>query len=353
MRAESQLRWDGHGVSVAVEWPASEAAEAQAPWALVRSQQLLLGYGEASLPVFGVYAPPQGASGFEGAFVRELAYSLVQGSLKDKRQRAYLLHLIQRQEIFGWIKQQAQVEQQDRVPSPHLRAIERAVCACISREGWTAERFYFDLRHDELRIAWRDGEQQGATSFAHLSDGYKRIVGIVADAAWRAVVLNPHLGERAAEESQGILLIDELDLHLHPAWQSRVLGDLRRTFPNMQIIATTHAPAIIASAPPESLRILTTDGRVETVEHSAGLDVNSVLERIQGAPSRPRWMVEKLDALARALDEASDDASKLAEARALMAEVRQTLGEDDPTAQGLAWELRSVEAAHEGEDAQG
>jgi predicted ATP-binding protein involved in virulence len=161
------------------------------------------------------------------------------------------------------------------------------------------------------------------------------------------------LGERAAEESQGILLIDELDLHLHPAWQSRVLGDLRRTFPNMQIIATTHAPAIIASAPPESLRILTTDGRVETVEHSAGLDVNSVLERIQGAPSRPRWMLEKLDALARALDEASDDASKLAEARALMAEVRQTLGEDDPTAQGLAWELRSVEAAHEGEDAQG
>jgi hypothetical protein len=64
-------------------------------------------------------------------------------------------------------------------------------------------------------------------------------------------------------------------------------------------------------------------------------------------------MLEKLDALARALDEASDDASKLAEARALMAEVRQTLGEDDPTAQGLAWELRSVEAAHEGEDAQG
>jgi predicted ATP-binding protein involved in virulence/calcineurin-like phosphoesterase family protein len=352
MRVESQLRWDGHGASVALEWPASEAAEPQAPWAQTRSLQLLLGDGGASLPVFGVYKPPRDVNGLD-QFAQEFVSSLVQGSFKDKRQRAYLLQLIQRQEIFNWIKQQAQVERQDRAPSPHLRAIERAVCSCISHEGWIAERFYFDLRHDELRIAWRDGQAQGATSFANLSDGYKRIVGIVADAAWRAAVLNPHLGEDAAAESQGILLIDELDLHLHPAWQSRVLGDLRRTFPNMQLIATTHAPAIIASASPESLRILTTDGRVETVEHSAGLDVNSVLERIQGAPSRPRWMVEKLDQLARVLDAASDDATKLGEARALMAEVRQTLGEDDPTAQGLAWELRSVEAAHEGDDAQG
>jgi predicted ATP-binding protein involved in virulence len=63
----------------------------------------------------------------------------------------------------------------------------------------------------------------------------------------RAVLLNPQLGEKVLEETPGIVLIDELDLHLHPKWQRRIIEDLRRTFPKIQFIATTHSPFLIQS----------------------------------------------------------------------------------------------------------
>ena len=70
---------------------------------------------------------------------------------------------------------------------------------------------------------------------------------MVADIARRAAILNPQFNEKAPAETPGIVLIDEIDLHLHPSWQRRVVDDLRRTFPRMQFIATTHSPFIIQS----------------------------------------------------------------------------------------------------------
>jgi predicted ATP-binding protein involved in virulence len=70
---------------------------------------------------------------------------------------------------------------------------------------------------------------------------------MVADIAWRCVTLNPHLGQAALAETSGVVLIDELELHLHPLWQRRIVGDLRSTFPRIQFIATTHSPFIVQS----------------------------------------------------------------------------------------------------------
>jgi len=71
--------------------------------------------------------------------------------------------------------------------------------------------------------------------------------------SYRAVVLNPHLGVNAPQETSGVVLIDEIDLHLHPKWQRRVVEDLKRTFPQIQFIATTHSPFIIQSLRPDEL----------------------------------------------------------------------------------------------------
>lgn len=84
-------------------------------------------------------------------------------------------------------------------------------------------------------------------SFDELSDGYRNIVAMAADLAIKALILNPHLGEKALELTPGVVLIDELDLHLHPRWQRRVIEDLRRTFPKVQFICTTHSPFLIQS----------------------------------------------------------------------------------------------------------
>jgi predicted ATP-binding protein involved in virulence len=101
------------------------------------------------------------------------------------------------------------------------------------------------------------------------------LVAMVADIAWRSSVLNPYLGEAAAVASEGVILIDEIDLHLHPRWQRHVLDDLRRTFPRLQFVATTHSPQIIASAHREEVRMLANNVLVPLQPFVEGRDTNS------------------------------------------------------------------------------
>jgi predicted ATP-binding protein involved in virulence len=133
--------------------------------------------------------------------------------------------------------------------APELEAIEQAVLGCV--EG--AKRFFYDVNHQELRLELADGQ---LVPFSQLSDGYRNLVAMIADITWRASQLNPHHGADAARKATGVVLIDELELHLHPAWQRRVVDDLLRTFPNLQFVATTHSPQVIASARPEHMWLL-------------------------------------------------------------------------------------------------
>lgn len=89
--------------------------------------------------------------------------------------------------------------------------------------------------------------RQDSESFdiLQLSDGYKTLLGLVIDMSARMAMANPHLDDPLAAEA--IVMIDELDLHLHPSWQQRVIGDLLRTFVNTQFIFTTHSPYIVES----------------------------------------------------------------------------------------------------------
>lgn len=83
--------------------------------------------------------------------------------------------------------------------------------------------------------------------FRMLSDGFRNMIGMAADIAYRCIKLNPHLKENTVKETPGLVLIDELDLHLHPNWQKRIVADLKRVFPNIQFVATTHSAFIVQS----------------------------------------------------------------------------------------------------------
>ena len=124
-----------------------------------------------------------------------------------------------------------------------LEAVRGATKICIP----DAKHFYYDVANDAMMIEFED---EGYCLFDNLSDGYRNMVAMVADIAHRAARLNPHLSANAATESSGVVLIDEIDLHLHPQWQRRVVGDLQRAFPNIQFIATTHSPFILQSLDP-------------------------------------------------------------------------------------------------------
>ena len=116
-----------------------------------------------------------------------------------------------------------------------------------------------------------------------LSAGYQSTLWMVMDIACRALMLNP--GTRSLDEITGIVLIDEVDNHLHPKWQWNVVDALRDTFPNVQFIITTHAPIVIASC--KDAAILTIDAKplVLPGDPVYGYKIEDVIERTQGSPA--------------------------------------------------------------------
>lgn len=221
--------------------------------------------------------------------------------------------------LTAWVRKQALVAAQTGVTLPHFAAIEIAVCDCL--QG--AAAFWYDLQHEELRIRWQDGK---LTSFDQLSDGYRNLVAMVADMAWRCAVLNPHLAADAARQTSGVVLIDEVDLHLHPRWQARVLDDLLRAFPLLQFVTTTHSPQVIATCRPEWIRVLEQGReRPKSVAFVHGWDSNSVLRGVMDADARPRFAQERLEAVTLALT-----AKRWEDAEKLIVQLAQDLGPADP-----------------------
>ena len=114
--------------------------------------------------------------------------------------------------------------------------------------AWTKIRFSWEA--DDMLGQLDNGEW---VSFGMLSDGYQNIIRLAADIAYRAITLNPHLGENVVKETEGVVLVDEIDMHLHPSWQKTIIADLKNAFPKIQFIVTTHSPFIVQSLRAEEL----------------------------------------------------------------------------------------------------
>ncbi len=125
---------------------------------------------------------------------------------------------------------------------------ETAVLKVIKKAATIALENCIDIKFDigEGRVIVKF-ENDIKIPFEHLSDGQRTILGLFCDIARRTAILNPHLSGDAISVTKGIVLIDELDLHLHPKWQRRIIEDLRNVFPNIQFICTTHSPFLIQS----------------------------------------------------------------------------------------------------------
>ena len=112
-----------------------------------------------------------------------------------------------------------------------------------------------------LRFVVSQKSEEGQTeklSLNQLSGGYRIVLALAADLARRMAQGNPHLNDPL--QSEAIVLIDEIELHLHPAWQQRILSDLMRTFPNAQFIVTTHSPQVLTTVEPQRIVELYRDG---------------------------------------------------------------------------------------------
>ncbi len=172
--------------------------------------------------------------------------------------------------------------------STELLVVYRAMQKCYECiTGYQSVAFDYNLDTNEIECRYIDQSGiQMSIPLPQLSDGYKSTISLIADIAYRMSVLNPQLGVDVIDKTDGVVLIDEVDLHLHPAWQHRILGDLQEIFPRVQFIVTTHAPAVISSAKSENLVMLEGYEVADTGAEIYGNDVNSILKDIMGVSDR-------------------------------------------------------------------
>jgi predicted ATP-binding protein involved in virulence len=176
--------------------------------------------------------------------------------------------------------------------SPLMSAVQEAVDVVLAPTGW--KNLWYSETHASVTAKH---DEFGRLPISQLSDGIRNSLGMVADIAFRAVQLNPHLGASAAKETAGIVLIDEVDMHLHPSWQQVFLAKLQEAFPLMQFIVTTHSPQVLTSVDATSIRVLQQHHSVELGtqvtevrhidEQTKGVSSADLLAKIMGVDPVP------------------------------------------------------------------
>lgn len=164
-------------------------------------------------------------------------------------------------------------------------------------------------------------------SLNQLSDGERGMLAILFDLTRRLAIANPG-SDDPVTEGNAVVMIDEIELHLHPVWQRRVLSMFTETFKNCQFIVTSHSPLLLGEVEATTVRFLyREDGKVQswTPEYSFGLDANRILEDLMEVKSRDEQTGERIAELFRSID-----AEEFSKARDTINMLAGVLGENDP-----------------------
>lgn len=196
--------------------------------------------------------------------------------------------------FFEWFRYQEDIENEifretGEVCDRELKTIRESISKFMP--GFKNLR----VKRNPLRmVVDKDGKEFAVNQ---LSDGEKTYIALIGDLCRRLVLANPTLENPLMGE--GIVLIDEIDLHLHPQWQTEIAEKLCDTFPNIQFIVTTHSPLVITNVKTEQLRVLKTeDGVTKLVDndYSYALPVSIILKDVMGIKNElPKEIEEKIE----------------------------------------------------------
>lgn len=178
---------------------------------------------------------------------------------------------------------------------------------------------------------------------SYLSAGYQSLLWMTMDIAYRMALLNP--GKNDFGKSAGIVLIDKLDMHLHPKWQWNVLGALEATFPNIQFIIATHSSILISSCKNGKLILIDFQQTVHSLENAYAYSIEDVVELRQGSlriPKAIKKMVEQFDE--------AMNAEQYDRAHEILKEMKTNYGEDNSEVKNAMLELELEEYPILGED---
>jgi predicted ATP-binding protein involved in virulence len=207
-------------------------------------------------------------------------------------------------------------ELQHSKKSELLSAVNNAVISCVN----DCKKIYHDIKEDQLIIQLFNDE---LIPFHMLSDGVRSVLAMVMELAFRSYLLNPHLGEEAPLKTNGIVLIDEIDLHLHPEWQKKIVNDLITAFPSIQFIVTTHAPLVVGSLKNGEIFCIK-DKQAYDFPIQYGKDANSILN-VMGTDEMDRLLKDKLNNYFLLIEGGQ---GKTSDAQLLRNELEDRLGKD-------------------------
>lgn len=225
--------------------------------------------------------------------------------------------------FFRWFRKLEDLENEERrdnhdYRNSQLEAVRQAIYSLIPKFS------NLRVRRSPLRMTVTKQSQEFTVN--QLSDGEKCLLAMVGDLARRLAISNPGLANPL--EGKGVVLIDEIELHLHPKWQREIIPALTRTFPNCQFIISTHSPQVVSHVKPEGIFILeaTSEGIIaKKTESSFGRDSNQILEDIMGVPDRPQQIKDNLRQLFQLIDAGNLDAAK-----ELRHQLDDEIGYDEP-----------------------
>ena len=229
--------------------------------------------------------------------------------------------------MMKWFQKMTMQQFQRGELIPEFTAVRMAmeqVFASIT--GFSDVQVQFNLDTGDIDILYFDKDKEHVRiPLSLLSDGYKCTISLIADIAYRMAILNPQLLDKVLTETEGIVLIDEIDLHLHPSWQKRILKDLMEVFPKVQFIVSTHAPEVINSAKQESIVVLSHNTVMPAMNETYGKDANTILREVMEVSERPDDIKKLFDQLYSLLDEEAWQ-----QAEHVIEKLEEKIGSNDP-----------------------
>jgi predicted ATP-binding protein involved in virulence len=175
---------------------------------------------------------------------------------------------------------------------PVLQVVRQAITKMIP----TFSNPYISTHPLHFMVTWDKGNgNREEFTLEQLSDGYRTLLALVMDLARRLAQANPHLDNPL--QAEAIVLIDEIDLHLHPQWQQTILPDLLKTFKNTQFLVTTHSHQVLTTVQKEHIHLLDGEQVYEQLTNTYGAESSRLLEEIMNVPSRPESSVPEVSEL--------------------------------------------------------
>ena len=243
-----------------------------------------------------------------------------------------------------WIRRLLILEEADRNPIER-KIVIKALKDMFGSDGCNVIRdFEVRINYKDVICVFSDGRE---IPIGILSDGYRRLVSIVVDIAFRCALLNSlKYGDEAARLTKGTVIIDEIDLHLHPSLQSVVLKALHKTFPKIQFIVSTHAPMVMSGVEShEDNCVIYMDYDQDTKNYTAvrvntyGMDLSTLAETVLNVPSRNPEVKQDLDLLADLVDNEEYEKAKV-----FLGKLKERFGDTLPELSGFDTQITIEEA---------